>query len=128
MPMSPLTGDLGMADLAVLERFADPNALVKAGAKRLTALIAAASRKHQGAERAEQWIAAAKAALELYEGHPAVAFADLAAEVASEVCLLRAVQDETTLHGARPATHYRAVDPEGLARSLPGVVASAGRR
>ena len=30
--MTPLTGDLGGADLAVLERYADPNALVEAGA------------------------------------------------------------------------------------------------
>ena len=29
MPMSPLTGELGAADLAVLERYADPNALVQ---------------------------------------------------------------------------------------------------
>ena len=40
LPMTPLTGDLGVADLAVLERYADPNALLKLGLKRLTALIA----------------------------------------------------------------------------------------
>ncbi len=40
LPMSPLTGDLGVADLAVLERFADPNNLVKLGRTRLTTLIA----------------------------------------------------------------------------------------
>ncbi len=43
MPMIPLTGDVGAADLAVLERWADPNALVKAGVKRLTAVIAKVS-------------------------------------------------------------------------------------
>ena len=31
LPMTPLTGDLGAADLAVLERWADPNALLKGG-------------------------------------------------------------------------------------------------
>ena len=31
MPMTPLTGDLGKADLAVLERYADPRALLAAG-------------------------------------------------------------------------------------------------
>jgi len=31
MPMTPLTGDLTRADLAVLERWADPNALLRAG-------------------------------------------------------------------------------------------------
>jgi len=39
MPMTPLTDDLGAADRAVLERWADPNALVTAGAKRITAVI-----------------------------------------------------------------------------------------
>ena len=31
LPMTPLTGDLGAADLAVLERYGDPRALVKLG-------------------------------------------------------------------------------------------------
>src|SRR2546430_2035525 len=81
MPMSPLNGDLGVADLAVLERFSDPNALVRLGAARLTRLIAKASHGHLGSERAGQWLAAARASLEPYAGHPAGAFRDLAAEV-----------------------------------------------
>src|SRR5215831_19839670 len=40
LPSSPLAGDLGAADLAVLERYADPRALARAGQARLTALIA----------------------------------------------------------------------------------------
>src|SRR5829696_6475716 len=102
LPMTPLTGDLGAADLAVLERLADPNTLLKVGAKRLTAIIAKASHNHQGVERAAEWIAAAEASVELYAGHAAVAFADLAAEVATEVRLLRAVQ----------ADHARKLDPQ----------------
>lgn len=58
LPMSLLSGDLGAADLAVLERFADPNLVVKAGVKRLTTLIAEASHGHLGAERAREWLAA----------------------------------------------------------------------
>ena len=42
LPMSAPTGDLAVADLAVLERFADPNPLVEAGVKRITALISKA--------------------------------------------------------------------------------------
>ncbi len=126
LPMSPLAGDLGAADLAVLERYADPNLLVKAGLKRLSALIAKASAGHQGAERAGQWIAAAEASLELYGGHPAVAFADLAAEVATEVRLLRAVQTELAGHAAARETAYNTVDPDGLARSLPGLATVGG--
>jgi transposase len=126
MPMTPLTGDLGVADLAVLERFADPNALVRAGEKRLTTLIAKASNGQQGTDRARQWIDAAGASIELYAGHPAVAFADLAAEIATEVRLLRAVQTELTTHAAERESCYRWVDPTQLARSLPGVADVSG--
>lgn len=126
LPMTPLTGDLGVADLAVLERFADPNALVKLGAKRLTALITKHSKGHQGAERAEQWIASAEASIELYAGHGAVAFSDLAAEIATEVRLLRATQAELAAHATQREDAYRWVDPLELARSLPGVADIGG--
>ncbi len=126
LPMSPLTGDLGVADLAVLERFADPNALVKAGARRLTVLIARASHNHLGGERAGQWMAAAEASLALYAGHPAVAFAELAAEIVTEVRLLRAIQAELAVHADAREAAYAAVDPAALARSLPGLAEVGG--
>jgi transposase len=126
LPMTPLTGDLGAADLAVLEKWADPNALVKLGAKRLTNVIAKASRNQQGAERARQWLDAAGAALELYASHPAVAFTDLAAEVATEVRLLRAVQAELAAHTPERERRYRDVDPARLARTLPGLADVGG--
>jgi transposase len=126
LPMTPLTGDLGAADLAVLERWADPNALLKVGPKRLTTLIAKASHNHQGAERARLWIEAATASIALYAGHPALAFTDLAAEVATEVRLLRAVQAELAHHATERETCYRWVDPAGLARSLPGLADVGG--
>ena len=126
LPMTPLTGDLGAADLAVLERWADPNALIKAGLKRVTTVIVKASNNHQGIERAEQWLDAARASIELYGDHPAVAFSDLAAEVATEVRLLRAVQAELARHASERETAYRWVDPTGLARSLPGLAEVGG--
>jgi transposase len=126
LPMTPLTGDLGAADLAVLERYADPNALVRLGTKQLTALIAEASNNHQGTNRAAQWITAAEASLDLYAGHPAVAFADLAAEVATEVRLLRATQAELAAHATERESCYRWVDPMALARSLPGLAEVGG--
>ncbi len=48
MPMTPLTGDLGKADLAVLERYADPRALLAAGTAELTRLITTASGQAAG--------------------------------------------------------------------------------
>lgn len=126
LPMTPLTGELGVADLAVLERYADPNALLKLGVKRLTALIAKASKGHHGVERVRQWVNAAEASIELYSDHPAVAFSDLAAEIATEVRLLRAVQAELGAHAVERENIYRWVDPLELARSLPGVADIGG--
>jgi transposase len=126
LPLSPLTGDLGAADLAVLERYADPRALARAGQARLTALIAKASHNHQSAERARQWLDAARASLELYGGHPAVDFTGLAAETATEVRLLRATCAELAAHAAERERCYRAVDPSGLARTLPGLAEAGG--
>src|SRR6266849_468782 len=94
MPMTPLTADLGQADLAVLERYADPRALVKTGETRLTRLITKVSHGQQGAERA--------------------------AEVATEVCLLKAITAELAAHATEREKAYLLTDTGQLARSLPG--------
>ena len=123
LPATPLTGDLGRADLAVLERWADPRALLAAGLSQLTAVIVTASNGHQGTDRATAWRGAAAAAVELYSSYPAMPFTDLAAEVASEVRLLRAVTAELAEHAAHREDAYRWADPGQLARSLPGLAA-----
>jgi len=79
-----------------------------------------------GAERARAWRAAAAAAVELYADHPAIAFTDLAAEVGTEVRLLRATQAELAGHAQERETAYRYTDLGGLARSLPGVAEVGG--
>ena len=87
--MTPLTGGLGQAGLAVLERYADPRLLLAAGDGELTRLITTASGHQQGSQRAGRWRAAAAAAAGLYGDHPAVPYDELAAEVAAEIRLLR---------------------------------------
>jgi transposase len=126
MPCSPLTGDLGQADLAVLERWADPRELLRAGERRLVALIVKASTGHLGAERAQAWRTAAEAAVELYGDHPAMAWTDLAAEAATEVRLLRATLAELAVHARAREEAYRWADPGQLARSLPGLAEVGG--
>lgn len=126
LPMSPLRGDLTRADLAVLERFADPRSLIRAGRSRLSRVIARASNNHLGTARAEEWLSAARASLELYGGHPAVAFDALAAEVQSEVRLLEAIEAELARHEAAREDAYRRVDPAQLARSIPGLKSVGG--
>ena len=54
MPMTPLTGDLGAADLAVLERWADPNALVRLGVEAADGADREGLEQPSGAERAER--------------------------------------------------------------------------
>jgi transposase len=120
MPMTPLTGDLGKADLAVLERYADPRLLLAAGDGELTRLITTVSGHQPGPQRAGQRRAAAAAAAELYGDHPSVPYDELAAEVATEIRLLRAIQAELATHAATREQHYRQADPGQLARSLPG--------
>ena len=120
MPVTPLTGDIGQADLAVLEHYGDPRALLALSLAELTQLITTASHHQQGHDRARQWRDAAAAAVELYGGHPAVPFAELAAEVATEVGLLRAIAAELAAHATVREKCYRQADPGQLARSLPG--------
>ena len=125
--MTPLTGDLGKAGLQVLERYADPRALLAAGPAELTALISAASRGQQGKARAREWIAAAQAATGLNgPDDPAVPSADLAAEVATGIRLLKAVQAELTTHAVARENAYRQADPGQIARTLPGLCEVGG--
>jgi hypothetical protein len=71
LPMTPLTADIGVADLAVLERWANPHDLINAGKARLTRVFATASHGMQKTCRADEWLAAAGGSLELY-GEPPV--------------------------------------------------------
>ena len=119
MPVTPLTGDIGQADLTVLERYGDPRAVLAASLAELTQIITAASHHQQGHDRARQWRDAAAAAVELYNGHPAVPYAELAAEVATEIRLLRAIQAELAAHATAREQHYRHADP--------GLIAAIGR-
>jgi len=127
LPMTPLQGDLGKADLAVLERTgAHPRRLLDMGKARLTRLIARVSTGHLGGERVQAWLDAAHCALELYGDHPALAFDDRAAEVVTEVRLLHATEAELPAHESARERAYRQVDPDQLARSLPGVAIIGG--
>jgi len=122
LPDTPLEGALGQADLAILERTgADPHRLARLGKARLARLIAGASHGQLGELRALRWLDAAHSALELFADHPALAFDDLAEEIKTEVRLLRATEAELSTHASARDLAYAQVDPEGLARSLPGL-------
>lgn len=67
----------------------------------------------------QTWRDAAQAAVDLYGDHPAVAWADLAAEVVTEVRLLHAVRAALADHAEQRNEAYRWTDPARLAASLP---------
>lgn len=120
------TNKMGKADLAVLEHYGDPRALLALGEEKLTAFVRDQSNGLHGATRAKLWLAAATEAIELYGDDPAVPYDDVAAELASEVRLLRLLKAELKAHGDAREEAYAKVDPTGLARSLPGIAAVGG--
>ena len=116
-----LSEGLSHTDLAVLECYADPRALLAAGPARLTRLITITSRGQLGAAKAQALRTAAAKAVVLWEGDSAAALDDLAAEVASEVRLVRAAEAERARPEHARDAAFAQVDPAGLAASLPGL-------
>jgi transposase len=116
-----LSEGLNHTDLAVLERYADPRALLAAGPARLNRLITTTSRGQLGQAKTQALRTAAAEAVALWEGDSAIAIKDLAAEVASEVRLVRAAELERSRHEHARDAALACVDPAGLAASLPGL-------
>jgi transposase len=119
--------ELTLTDLVVLERYGNPHALLAAGRAQLAELLLTAYRRRMGVDRADAWLRVARAAVELFDDDPAIPFADLAAELASEIPLLRAVLAERHAHAKAREAAYGRLDPDGLARTCPGSPPSAGR-
>lgn len=116
-----MSAQLGRADLVVLGCLGDPRTLVAQGIEALTALIAKVSHNMHGRAKAEAYLRAGEEALELYGDTDAVPFEALAADLTTEIALLEALEDARAPHERRREQLYRSVDPEGLARSLPGI-------
>jgi hypothetical protein len=111
--------------------------LLDAGMAELTRLIASTSGRQQGQERAGQWQAAAAAAVEFYGDHPAVPYAELAAEVATEGRLPRATWSSKTASAwsgscghqvRRPQQQERRCSPAPGGRQARRSPASSGGR
>ncbi len=117
--------ELRSADLAVLERYGDPRKLLAAGPEPVAGLLRAGSTGRMAAakveSRARAWVGVAQAAVELYGDSGAMPYADVAAELATEVRLLRAVLAEQKPHQQARERAYLKVEPDELARTLPGI-------
>jgi transposase len=95
--------------------------LLAAGPARLNRLITTTSRDQLGQAKSQALRTAATEAVALWDGDSAAALDDLAAEVASEVHVVRAAETERTRHEHARDAAFAHVDPAGLAASLPGL-------
>lgn len=116
-----LGDSLNRTDLAVLERYANPRALLAAGPSRLARLVHAESRGKLGAQKVEALRRVAGEALELWADDTAIALDDLAEEIRTEIRLLRLTETERARHEQARDAAMNEVDPQGLAASLPGL-------
>jgi transposase len=102
-----------------------PRALLDAGHERVAELLRAGSSARMSPakvqSRARAWVGVAKAAVDLYGDDGAMPYADLAAELATEARLPRAVQAEQKPHRQARERAYLRVEPDELARTLPGI-------
>lgn len=114
------TGGYGKAALAVLERYADPRALKRAGRNRLTAMLIRHSRGAFREAKADALLAAANETLELWAAG-GLDFAALAEDIAGEARLARQLTEEIGALEERIAALYDDADPAGIVLSAPGL-------
>jgi transposase len=114
------TGDYSATALAVLERYSDPRALRRLGRQRLTDLLRKISRGHFREDKADELLAAAHEAIQLWAAG-GLDFAELAADIAAEIRVIRALSAEIDQLDERIARLYHQADPDGLVLSAPGL-------
>ena len=114
------TGDYGKAALAVMERYADPRAIKRAGRNRLTAMLIRHSRGHFREDKADALLAAANETLQLWAAG-GLDFAALAEDIAGEARLARQLTEEIIALEERIAALYNDADPAGIVLSAPGL-------
>lgn len=128
MPMldTAIKHELSYADLLILETAADPHQLIDVDAEELGKRVRTVSNGMKGAEHVELWKSVARQAVELFAGTEAIAFADMADEIRSEIKLLQLAREEQKRHIKAREDAYAKADPTELARSVPGIAKSGG--
>lgn len=114
------TGEYSKTALAVLERWADPRALKRAGRKRLSVLVIKASRGNWREAKADELLAAADETLTLWAAG-GLDFAELADDIAGEVRIINALNTEIAAVEERIEALYEEADPNGIVLSAPGI-------
>lgn len=120
-------GEYTKTALVVLERYAHPVRLRRLGRARLTRLLVRHSGGAWRQDKADQLLAAADETLTLWTDG-GLDFAELAADIASEVRTIQAITAELAATDARIAQLYQRADPGGIFTSAPGiaVISAAG--
>jgi transposase len=117
---------IARTDLEILRAWGDPRTLVAQGIEALTEFVATVSHQMHGRAKAQAWLQAATEAVGLYGADDAVPLAALAADLATEITLLEALEAARAPHERRREQLYRQVDPTMLARTLPGIADKGG--
>lgn len=115
-----LGSDYGVAALAFLSRYADPQAVLRLGYARLSRFLQARSRGQYGPEPARALIAAAKETLALW-GEDGMDFVELGADIAAEAEQAIFLSAQIKEIDERIANLYAEADPDGIVASAPGV-------
>ncbi len=106
--------------LVILEKYADPRALKRLGRTRLAALLIRSSSGLWRQDKADELLAMASETLALWSGG-GIDFTELAHDIASEVRVLRQLDDEIAAADKRIAVLYDEADPKGVVASAPGL-------
>jgi transposase len=112
---------IARVDLEILRQWGDPRSLAAVPIDDLTDLVERASHRMHGRAKAQAWLDAAHQAVALYGDSDAVPFESLAGDLATEIALLDALEAARAPHERRRQQLYQAVDPQALARTVPGV-------
>lgn len=119
--MNDVLGEqLGKAAIALLGRYGSPRAMLRLGRARIAALLIKHSRGAWREERAEQILAVARSAMELWDGLEGCDFDEIAEDLACEARIIKTLESEIRELDARAAGLLGEIDPQGLFMSMPG--------
>jgi transposase len=119
--MNDVLGEqLGKAAMALLGRYGSPKAMLRLGKARMAALLIKHSRGAWREAKAEQIVAVARSAIELWDGLEGCDFDEIAEDLACEARIIKTLETEIRELDARAAGLLDEIDPQGLFMSMPG--------
>lgn len=119
--MNDVLGEqLGKAAMALLGRYGSPKVMLRLGRARIAALFIKHSRGAWREAKAEQVLAVARSAVELWEGLEGCDFDEIAEDLACEARIIKVLEAEIRELDARAAGLLADIDPGGLFMSMPG--------